>query len=332
MDITKLRGVNLGGWLVIEKWMTPTLFTGTNAQDEYTFMQTLGADKKIEHHRETFITESDFVWMSEHGVNAIRIPVGYWLFTGDEPFTATLPYLDWAMEMATKYDLAVIIDLHALPGSQNGFDHSGRIGKVEWFHSIENRNKSIDALEQIALRYKHSQNLWGLQLINEPQVGLFHFKLRAYYRRAYQRLSAILEPHTRIIFSDAFSPRLFSGWLPSSPTQSVMDVHKYHMTTLLAQRFSMTWYYRRLRRFAPLLRRLSGRQPIIIGEWSGALRQSAYNRISTDQHAQLTREYIERQLQTFDDVAGWFYWSYKTEQPGVWDFRSQVDAGIIQLS
>ena len=33
----KIRGVNLGGWLVLEKWMTPSLFEGLNATDETSF-------------------------------------------------------------------------------------------------------------------------------------------------------------------------------------------------------------------------------------------------------------------------------------------------------
>ena len=332
MNIEKLRGVNLGGWLVIEKWMTPSLFAGTDAEDEYTFMHTLGADKKIEHHRQTFITEADFKWLAKHDINAIRIPVGYWLFTHQHPFTATLPYLDWAMKMAEKYQLQAIIDLHALPGSQNGFDHSGKIGKAEWFREHDYRQQSIAVLEQIATRYKDNTSFWGLQLINEPRVGVFHFKLRAYYLRAYTRLSKILLPHTRIIYSDAFSPRLFAGWLPGRPNHSVMDIHKYHMTTFMAQRFSMDWYYKRLQRYTRLLQRLSKQQPIIIGEWSGALRQSAYDRIPTAEHPALTRSYIAKQLETFQDVAGWFYWSYKTEQPGVWDFKSQVEAGVIVMT
>ena len=48
--------------------MTPSLFAGTGAIDEYTFMQTPGAAKKIDEHRRTFITESDFKWLAEHGV------------------------------------------------------------------------------------------------------------------------------------------------------------------------------------------------------------------------------------------------------------------------
>ena len=33
----KLRGVNLGGWLVLEKWMTPSVFEGLQATDETTW-------------------------------------------------------------------------------------------------------------------------------------------------------------------------------------------------------------------------------------------------------------------------------------------------------
>lgn len=31
----KLRGVNLGSWLVLEKWMVPDIYRGVNAADEY---------------------------------------------------------------------------------------------------------------------------------------------------------------------------------------------------------------------------------------------------------------------------------------------------------
>lgn len=41
--ILKLRGVNLGGWLVLEKWMTPSLFEGLQAVDETSYCVELGA-------------------------------------------------------------------------------------------------------------------------------------------------------------------------------------------------------------------------------------------------------------------------------------------------
>ena len=72
-----LKGVNLGGWLVLERWMTPGLFKGTEARDEYDFMKTPGAQEKLKKHHKEFIKEEDFQWMQGNGVNAVRIPIGY---------------------------------------------------------------------------------------------------------------------------------------------------------------------------------------------------------------------------------------------------------------
>ena len=43
----KLRGVNLGGWLVLEKWMTPSVFEGLQATDETT--QNRGLPEQCKH-------------------------------------------------------------------------------------------------------------------------------------------------------------------------------------------------------------------------------------------------------------------------------------------
>src|SRR5215469_12190564 len=58
---SKLRGVNLGAWLVLEKWMTPDTFRGADAEDEYTLCLGLGdkAKGRLDQHRDTFITASD---------------------------------------------------------------------------------------------------------------------------------------------------------------------------------------------------------------------------------------------------------------------------------
>ena len=37
-----VKGVNLGNWLVLEKWMSPALFEGTTAEDEYHLPRQIG--------------------------------------------------------------------------------------------------------------------------------------------------------------------------------------------------------------------------------------------------------------------------------------------------
>src|SRR5687768_10885012 len=115
-----LRGVNLGGWLVLEKWITPSVFKGTLAQDEYSLCQELGdkKDARFTEHRQSFITRQDFIWIAEHGFNAVRLPIPHWTFGGFEPFVECVQYVDQAMEWAEACNLQVILDLHTAPGSQ----------------------------------------------------------------------------------------------------------------------------------------------------------------------------------------------------------------------
>jgi glucan 1,3-beta-glucosidase len=122
---SKVRGVNLGGWLVGEPWITPTLFEKLDVPDEYSIGIKLGHDKAVEYlkpHWETFYTESDFKRIASWGINTVRIPIGYWAFDSNPyPYaTGQVVYLDKAVQWARKYELKVLIDLHGAPGSQNG--------------------------------------------------------------------------------------------------------------------------------------------------------------------------------------------------------------------
>ena len=84
----RLRGVNLGGWLVLEKWMKPSLFAGLTATDETTWCAELGAEApaRLRAHWDSFITRADFAWLAERGINAVRIPLGHWIFGAPYPY------------------------------------------------------------------------------------------------------------------------------------------------------------------------------------------------------------------------------------------------------
>jgi len=325
-----LKGVNLGGWLILERWMTPSVFDGFEANDEYTLSQTSSGRAVIRKHRDAFITEDDFIWLHENSIDIIRLPIGYWVFENNESLVPHVKYVDWAMKMAAKYKIKVLLDLHGLQGSQNGYDHSGRIGKSVWFRHKTFRQESLRTLKKIAERYKNHSALWGVQIINEPKFGIFHFKLRSFYKKAYRILQPILNPETYIIFSDGFTPRLLSGALGNSK-QVIMDVHLYHGTKQWTRFVSLKKYYSSLELQTNLIKSLSKKQPIIIGEWSGSFRQPVFDSFPITEHGKLVGQHVALQMKSFNHAKAWFYWSYKTEKPGVWNFKSQVDEGIIKL-
>ncbi|KAG7445616.1 glycoside hydrolase [Guyanagaster necrorhizus] len=122
------RGVNLG---LYEKYVNKTdIFV----VDEWTLA--LAMDKNLasemEDHYKTFITEQDFADIAGAGLNWVRIPIGFWAIEtiGDEPFLVgtSWSYFLKAIEWGRKYGIRIFLDLHALPGSQNGWNHSGKSG------------------------------------------------------------------------------------------------------------------------------------------------------------------------------------------------------------
>ena len=70
MNPDYIKGVNLGNWLVLEKWMSPALFDGTTADDEYylpTQLDPAVYEARIKTHRAEYINERDFATIASWG-------------------------------------------------------------------------------------------------------------------------------------------------------------------------------------------------------------------------------------------------------------------------
>lgn len=328
MAKNNFEGVNLGGWLLVERWMTPSLFKDTDAEDEYSLMQTKVGAARIEKHRKSFITEEDWKWLANNDITHIRLPVGYWALHDDAPYTNVAKHLDWAFAMAEKYNIQILLDLHALKGSQNGTIHSGKIGPVEWRRYEQD---SLATVEELARRYCDSPALWGFEIINEPKVLGNYIALIRYYRDAYTLLRSILKPGTYTIFQDGFVPLLFSGTLWARKHYPViMDTHFYLAVPGLLHKLSPKAHDRvRNILFGGALLLTTWRQPVIVGEWSSVLPQQMFNRTPQDQHYAMLAGTIERQRHMYKRALGRFYWNYKTEGEGMYNYRSLVETDTI---
>lgn len=167
----KIKGVNLGNWLVLEKWMSPNLYDGTTAADEYYLPRQLPKEvyeARIRTHRAEFVSERDFARMKAIGLNTVRIPVPYFIFGDREPFIGCIDELDKAFVWAEKYGLKILVDLHTTPMSQNGYDNGGISGVCKWAQLPEEVDFVLDVLEKLAERYGHRKGLLGITPLNEP--------------------------------------------------------------------------------------------------------------------------------------------------------------------
>lgn len=322
-----LRGINLGGWLVAERWMTPALFQGVQGDGEIALVQELGreeAKRRLSRHRETFISEADFRWIAEAGFSFVRLPVGYWLFEPDEHFVMGRDYVDQAFAWAESHGLGVILDFHGLQGSQNGYDHSGQVGKVRLYRRA-NRLASLSTLAWLCEQYGRHEALLALELINEPKLawGWFgRWRLLRYYRRAIPLALKALRPETKVIVSDAFEPRRMAKALARMGygARVVLDVHLYQLFTLADQALEYGDHLVKCNEeWAELLQELRASCTVMVGEWSAALPGKVDSRSRNT-------EYFKIQQSVFD-AGCWAhsYWSYKAPGKGAWSYRDRPD-------
>lgn len=326
-----LRGVNLGGWLVLERWLTPSVFAGTEALDEYTLMAEPDAADRLRRHRQSFITADDFAWIAEHGLDLVRLPVGYWVLDGDPPFLAAVENLDWAMDQAAEHGLRVLLDVHAGPGSQNGLDSSGRIGPKDWYAVAGHRDRTVGCLVDLVRRYRDHPALWGIELINEP-IDWRAWRLWRFHADAYRALLPLLRPGTRVVFSDGYLPRLLRGSLRRrGDVPVIMDCHFYQCFSARDTRLDLVGHLRRAAGRARLIRWLQRSHPVLVGEWSAARGDPGYLGTSEVDRLPAARRFVDAQLDAYVDALAWCYWTYTSESLDDWNLRHLVETGVLRL-
>ncbi|KAJ1030415.1 hypothetical protein NDA16_001324 [Ustilago loliicola] len=236
----KVRGVNIGGWLVAEPWITPSLFDNTGdgrVVDEYTFGQyASNAYSRLASHWSTFYTESDFAAIARAGLNHVRIPIGYWAFdtSAGEPYVKAnqADYLERAIQWSAKYGLKVVIDLHGAPNSQNGFDNSGRKGAANWPNNPNNAARAVNVISTIAARYaKYDGTVTSIELLNEP-AGFLGGNMMDYTKKYYQDAGSAARQkffNAAIMIHDGFMGlQYWNGAAPPPQYQQVLlDTHIY---------------------------------------------------------------------------------------------------------
>lgn len=340
--MNKVIGTNLGNWLVLEKWMSPSVFEGTDAEDEAWLARLLPHDelkKRMEKHRNTYINEGDFANIESHGMNLIRIPVPYFIFGDRPPFIGCVEYLDKAFEWAQKYHLKVLIDLHTVPGSQNGYDNGGLTGVCKWCKNSEEVHFVLTVLERLAKRYAQHPALYGIEVLNEPisfsvymtapstgkardkeeAKGSGHVPmafLKSFYEEAYLVLRKHLGEDKVIVFHDGFRLGRWGNFFRKKGMQNVMlDTHIYIFAMENFVPFHAEWVYRLYMAANRWMLKRAGRHtPVLVGEWCIANRRGQkLLKDSGDGEScrRAFRNIADMQKKVWEETAGHIYWNYQ---------------------
>ncbi len=230
----------MGSWISLERWIYPSLFEthAPNASDEWTFCeQASDPTTALLEHWNTFVTEDLIALFSSVHGNHLRIPVGYWAFIqpdDDEPYVSIgqKAQLERVLGYCDKYNMYAIIDLHGMPGSQNGEHHSGRTGPVE-FYSDYNMERSRNTIRAVvdwmnSLNSTLKTRIAAISPVNEPHVetSVDFEKLKRFYMDSYEMINS--SPYkVWMVFGDGFQGLDgFSDFL--LPTDNaVIDLHPY---------------------------------------------------------------------------------------------------------
>lgn len=206
----RLRGSCIGGWLNMENFITG--YTANEALMRKSLLDVLGQERYtlfFETLLSNFFGAEDAAFLASIGVNSVRIPLNYRHLEDDgNPFVVKeegFCHLDRAIAACAANGIFSIIDLHALPGSQNQHWHSDNsTHRALFWEQRQFQDRVVHLWEAIADHYKDEVWVAGYNLINEPAdesrkvVGPF-------YRRLVDAIRRVDPHHTHFIDGNTYS-------------------------------------------------------------------------------------------------------------------------------
>ncbi|HWM70426.1 MAG TPA: cellulase family glycosylhydrolase [Steroidobacteraceae bacterium] len=247
-QVVPLQGVNLGGWFVMEKWMTP-LDSGS-LSDTYTVMQKLdqrfGVETEqslIKTFQQSWITTTDLDNIKNAGFNVVRAPIWwgqFYLLNDQSPGgwrADAFDTLDWLVSACAARGIYVIIDMHGVVGGQSTSDDTGRSGQNQYWTNNNFQGDTAYMWWQIANHFKGNPTVAGYDLINEPIGTPGSDTLLNLYNELYQSIRSVDPTHMIIIegtwgnwnWSMLPNPNVF-GW-----TNVAYQMHEYQWNASQAQ-------------------------------------------------------------------------------------------------
>ncbi|KAJ7132295.1 glycoside hydrolase superfamily [Mycena epipterygia] len=162
---SKIYGVNLGSWLVLEAWMLPQEWLDMGGQQcghcstclasEFAFAQAYPTtvDKTFDGHWSSWFNQEDVDGLVAAGINTVRIPRR-------------------GLQLLQKAGIVAILDHHALPGVQSaGQQFTGRCTSDVEFYTPYNYHRALiwtSVMTTLAHVDPAFANAVAIEAVNEP--------------------------------------------------------------------------------------------------------------------------------------------------------------------
>ena len=311
-----LKGINLGGWLMMEGYIMHSPNIGVH-RFKNSFAKKL-SNKELKElelsFRKAFIKEQDIKAIADLGLNCIRVPFNYRLLE-KAPYSYNLEnfvYIDNVIKWAKNSNIKVMLDMHAAPGSQNYDWHSDSCGKAKLFSSKVFRNRTYALWEFIADRYKDNDTVVGYNVLNEPFTDKVKI-LNEFYSELIRRIRKVDKNHILFIEGNLWSTDI-KCLQEFDDDNYCLSIHNYepfnfafnlipHLKYPLKEK-GLVWNKAATKELLLKHKKISRERkvPIFVGEFGVNNRQGYYGE----------DKWLDDLLGCFKELGfHWTYWTYK---------------------
>lgn len=310
-----IQGINLGNWLNPEGYMFLFKDVSSYRLIDQAFREMVGpdfTDQFWKTFKDNYITREDIAYIKQTGMNSIRLPFHYKLFT-DEDYMGLksnqdgFARVDSVIKWCKAEGLYVILDMHDAPGGQTGDNIDDSYGYPWLFESETSKQLFSEIWKKIADRYKNEPTVLGYDLLNEPIATYFTNKeeinklMVPVYKRGIEAIRSV-DPNHIILLGGAQWNSNFSMFDEKAIDSNMLyTCHRYWCDTLQSN----------LQDFIDFRNKVN--LPLYMGETGE----------NTDEWVGGFRRLMER------NNMGWHFWPFKklektscmvhTKKPANWD-------------
>jgi aryl-phospho-beta-D-glucosidase BglC (GH1 family) len=366
-DVDRYRyhhGTNIGSVFAIERWLTGSRFPdGSEGSSEKAAADAWVAREGVDATRDRFekawreyVSDQDLDWLRDVAkCTSVRLPIGYWdlgpQFCKGTAFDKLAGvyqnawhYIQELVARCSARGIAVLIDVHGLPGGANSQEHSGtNSGKTEFWKSKSNRELATKCMCFIAEQARSMAGVLGIQIVNEAEHDAPN--MYEWYEQVLTEVSRI-DACMPIYISDGWNLGRCVDWSlgPNNLSHQavnpvVIDTHYYWAFTdedkqKTPQQITDEAHGK--------LGELDGKDgsvvdrgavQAIVGEYSCVLTEDSWAKGGDTSKDDLVRAFGNAQSDRYQSRSGGsFFWTYRMDwmDGGEWGFKQMTNAHAVK--
>ncbi|MEO6722813.1 MAG: cellulase family glycosylhydrolase [Ferruginibacter sp.] len=234
-----MKGTNLGNWLVPEGYMFKFKNTSSPRLIQEMLTELAGPDEAAafwKKYLDNYITKDDIHFLATSGMNSLRIPFHYKLFTNEEYLgghgkTRGFAIMDKLISWCRQENIYLLLDMHCAPGGQTGDNIDDSWGTPFLFESEKSQQQAIQIWKDIAIHYRNEPMVLGYDLLNEPvathfDTGRYNKYLEPLYKKITAAIRSVDKNHL-IFYDGAQWNSNFKIFSKPFDSKAVYSFHKY---------------------------------------------------------------------------------------------------------